>query len=78
MYEDLFSKRFGLRPTPEGLMYEDVPESARVGLYHLVERFFGGQYQKSYLELYQEICVALRITRERGLSDYSASIVIES
>jgi len=77
MYSELFSKRYGLRPTPEGLMYEDVPVRARVGLYHLVERFFGGEHQKSYLHLYQEICVALRIPRERGLADYGASIVIE-
>jgi len=77
MYGDLFSKRYGLRPTSEGLMYEIVPELARVGLYHLVERFFGGEHQKSYLHLYWEICVALRIPRERGLTDYSASIVIE-
>ena len=77
IYSDLFSKRYGLRPTPEGLMYEGVPERARVGLYHLVERFFGGQYKKSHPELYQEICVALRIPRERGLTDYGASIAIE-
>ena len=58
-------------------MYEEVPERARVGLYHLVERFFGGEHQKSYLHLYQEICVALRIPRERGLQNYGASILIE-
>ena len=77
MYDDLFSKRYTLRPTPEGLMYENVPERARVGLYHLVERFFGGQYQRSYLELQKAICVALRIPRERRLTDYGASIDIE-
>jgi len=76
-YSELFSKRYNLRPTPGGLMYEDVPERARVGLYHLVERFFGGEHQKSCLELYQEICVALRIPRERGLGAYTVSIVIE-
>jgi integrase len=27
----LFSKRYNLRPTPEGLITEDVPKSARVG-----------------------------------------------
>jgi hypothetical protein len=58
-------------------MYEEVPERARVGLYHLVERFFGGEHQTSPLHLYQEICVALRIPRERGLANYGASIVIE-
>ncbi len=58
-------------------MYEDVPERARVGLYHLVERFFGEGYQKTYGDLHQEICVALRIPRERVLNDYYTSIVIE-
>lgn len=76
-YSELFSKRYGLRPTSEGLMHGDVPERARVGLYHIVEQFFGGEHQESYLHLYQEICVALRIPRERGLMDYGASIVIE-
>lgn len=78
MYADLFSKRYSLRPTPEGLMYGDVPERARVGLYHLVERFFGGQYQKTYLALYKEICVALRIPRNRMVAyDHQASTAIE-
>jgi hypothetical protein len=76
-YSELFSKRYNLRPTPEGLMYEDVPERARVGLYHIVEQFFGGEHQKRYLDLYQKICVALRIRRERMLDDYGASLYIE-
>jgi hypothetical protein len=76
-YSELFSKRYNLRPTPEGLMYEGVPERARVGLYHLVERFFGDEYQKSYLDVYTEICVALRIPCERGLNNYGASIITE-
>ena len=57
MFPDLFSKRYGLRPTPEGLMYEDIPEPARVGLYHLVTQSF----DKKYLALYDVICRALRI-----------------
>lgn len=80
MYEDLFSKRYKLRPTPEGLIYEDVPERARVGLYHLVERFFGGNLQNSYTTLYREICIALRISRNRAadrISDYHVSLLIE-
>ena len=76
-YSELFSKRYGLRPTTEGLMYEDVPERARIGLYHIVEQFFGGEHQKGYPDIYKEICVALRIPRERRLNDYGASIVIE-
>ena len=73
MFEELFSKRYSLRPTPEGLMYEVVPERARVGLYHLIKLFF-----KSYLDLYQVICVGLRVPlhREAG-NEQSADIAIE-
>jgi len=73
MYPDLFSKRYGLRPTPEGLMYNDVPESARIGLYHIVEQFFeewDKQAHLAYLELYKNICVALRIPRNRRVVHY--------
>lgn len=78
MYPELFSKRYGLRPTPEGLMYEDVPERARVGLYHIVEQFFKLQYQPTYLALYKQICVALRVPRDRMVrDDYAASRAIE-
>jgi hypothetical protein len=80
-YPDLFSKQYNLRPTTEGLMYEEVPERARVGLYHIVEQFFGGKYQKTYLGLYHEICIALRIKRDRladmQSSDYQVSSFIE-
>jgi hypothetical protein len=60
MFPDLFSKRYGLRPTPEGVMYEDVPEPARVGLYHIVTQLF----KKEYLDLYEMLCRALRIPVE--------------
>lgn len=76
-YSDLFSKRFGLRPVPEGLMYEEVPRRARVGLYHIVEQFFGGR-QQVYLPLYKAICTALRIPIDRSvLHEYDASMAIE-
>jgi len=76
-YSELFSKRYSLRPTSDCLMYEYVPERARVGLYHIVEQFFYQEHRNAYLDLYNKICVALRIPRERGLTDYTASIVIE-
>jgi len=38
-YSELFSKRYNLRPTPQGLIQEDVPESARIGLLYLLEQF---------------------------------------
>jgi len=77
MYSDLFSKRYRLRPTPKGLMYEEVPERARVGLYHIVEQFFKQEDINAYLDLYIKICVALRIPRQRRLDDYVASLAIE-
>jgi hypothetical protein len=82
MYSQLFSKRYGLRPTPEGLMYEDVPERARVGLYHIIEQYFDEwdkQSHQAYLELYRRICVALRIPRSKSVSYfYEASLAIEN
>ena len=81
MYPELFSKRYGLRPTPEGLMYEDIPERARVGLYHIVEQFFeewDKQAHLAYLKLYKNICVALRIPRNRKvIHHFEASPEIE-
>jgi tetratricopeptide (TPR) repeat protein len=74
MFPDLFSKRYGLRPTPEGLMYEDVPERARVGLFHIVRQFF----EDKYLDLYQVLCVALRIPLDTNRANvYLASGAIE-
>lgn len=76
MFHDLFSKRYGLRPTPEGLMYEDVPPRARVGLYHIVELFF--KFMR-YQALYKALCVALRIPSARNVSGvYTASVAIEN
>lgn len=59
-YSDLFSKRYSLRPTPEGLVSEDVPKSARVGLYYIFEK----TTYSDLSEFYSNICVALRIPRE--------------
>jgi len=59
-------------------MYEDMPKRARVGLYHIVAHFFGGKHQKDYLDIYNEICVALRIPRNRSIhSNYLASSAID-
>ena len=74
MFPDLFSKRYGLRPTPEGLMYEDVSERARVGLYHIGRLFF----DNNYLGLYKVLCIALRIPLDRDrASVYLGSLTIE-
>ena len=77
MFEELFSKRYSLRPTPEGLMCEDVPERSRVGLYHITELHIVGS-KMSHIELYQGICLALRIPWDRRAdSGDRASIAIE-
>ena len=76
-YSELFSKRHRLRPTPEGLMDEDIPERARIGLYHIVEEYFGGEHQKDYYDIYKEICKALRILGNRNVNIYTASSAIE-
>jgi tetratricopeptide (TPR) repeat protein len=74
VFPDLFSKRYGLRPTPQGLMYEDVPERARVGLFHIVRHFF----EDEYLDLYNVLCIALRVPLNTSLANvYLASGAIE-
>lgn len=60
MYENLFSKRYGLRPTPEGLVPEHVPESTRIGFTYVLEPF---EVHIDFERLYSRICVALRIPR---------------
>jgi len=78
MFSGIFSKRYGLRATPEGLLFAEVPERARIGLYHIIEEFFGITGARRYLKLYHEICVALRIPRDRGVyTEESASRAIE-
>jgi hypothetical protein len=80
MYSELFSKRLNLRPTPEGLVYENVPETARIGLYQLFEKYFGKEVTitKRPLAIYQEICIGLRIAHKRYQYDYYASVEIEN
>ena len=70
MSSDLFSERYGLRPTPQGLVYEDVPDRARVGLFHIVRQFL----EDEYLELYDVLCVALRVP----LNTHRANVYLAS
>ncbi|MBA7664993.1 hypothetical protein ES703_73059 [subsurface metagenome] len=58
-------------------MYEEVPERARVGLYHIVEKFFGRELQKDYRHIYREFIVALRIPRDRSMGAYQFTGEIE-
>jgi ABC-type cobalt transport system substrate-binding protein len=61
-------------------MYEGVRESARIGLYHIVESFLElPKYKSAFLVLYKEICKALRIGRDRSVfEDFSASLALET
>lgn len=61
-YSELFSRKFGLRPTPQGLIYDKVPESARVGVFNVVFSLLGTPRQDwgYYRGLYLEICRILR------------------
>ena len=70
-YSDLFSKRYGLGPSPAGLLYEEVSKRARIGLYHIVDQTFDEQtpiLQGKFLRLYKDFCVALRIPRDRKIA----------
>jgi hypothetical protein len=78
MFSGIFSKRYRLRATPEGLLFADVPERARIGLYHIIEEFFQAEYENRFLDLYRRICVALRIRRDRSVyEEWMASRAIE-
>lgn len=63
---EIFSRRYGFWPTPEGLLHGDVPQRARIGLCNMISNFFGEvmTHTGPYLNLYQEICTALRIRRD--------------
>jgi len=71
MFEELFSKRYSLRPTPEGLIHEDVPDSARIGFFYILEELL--EYVNQ-IDFYSNICMALRIpyrTRNITISSYA-------
>jgi hypothetical protein len=62
-----FSLRYGLRPRPTGLLYDSVPETARVGLTHIVDEC------EPFLRntaLYKEVTWALHARREPSACDY--------
>ncbi|MFA5317046.1 MAG: hypothetical protein WC369_06470, partial [Dehalococcoidales bacterium] len=70
MFEELFSKRYSLRPTPQGLIYDDIPDSARIGLFYILEEFL--KYVNP-VDLYSDICIALRVpvlVRNRDITSY--------
>lgn len=56
-----FSLRYGLRPRPAGLLYDRVPEAARVGFLHLLDDC---GWALPWRALYWEITRALRLERQ--------------
>ncbi|MFH1639482.1 MAG: hypothetical protein ABIB93_04115 [Chloroflexota bacterium] len=60
MFPELFSKRYQLKPTSEGLMHDNVPKSARIGLCYILDIF----QNIDKISLYKNICFALRISMD--------------
>jgi hypothetical protein len=67
-----FSLRYGLRPRPAGLLYDSVPNTARVGLLHIVQDYGAGDYEPDVdvIDLYREATRALRVKRDSGACDW--------
>jgi len=55
-----FSLRYGLRPRPPGLLYDSVPNTARVGLVHIVHKHKSTMYMP---QVYRESTRVLRLKR---------------
>lgn len=62
-----FSLRYGLRPRPAGLLYDSVPEAARIGFWHLVQDC---EYSLPWRWLYEEITRALRLERRSAVWEH--------
>jgi len=68
-YSELFSRKFGLRPTPQGLIYDSIPETARIGLFHIIFESLGGiDDEPKYQSLYLAICKTIRIRLDWSIS----------
>jgi hypothetical protein len=63
MLDGYFSKRYRLRPQPVGLIYEQVPESARTGLCQILDGYFQNG-TLSTNQLYFNISHAVHIDQE--------------
>ncbi len=77
MNPELFSQRYGLRPTPEGLMYEKVPEQARLGFYYIVEQSFKDKDEEALVDLYKHLCVELRVPYDRNIDIAFSRLMFE-
>ena len=77
MFPSLFSRRYGLIPTPEGLIFDNVPETARVGLCHIVDYLLRNNRHIGYRDLYRACYAALRVPRERHVvSEYESELAV--
>jgi len=63
MQDGYFSSRYRLRPQSHGLIYEQVPESARTGLCQILENYFQDG-SLSISQLYFNVSHALHIEQE--------------
>ncbi len=85
MTAEYFSRKYGLRPTPDGLIYEDVPIEARTGLFQImtISVKINIGYQNEFLNLYQAICKMLRkpwnwnITEDFGAAQATESLIMD-
>ena len=64
MLDGYFSNRYRLRPQSTGLIYEQVPESARTGLYQILDDYFQNG-TLSMDQLYCNVSHALHIEQEK-------------
>ena len=60
MLDGYFSKRYNLRPKSRGFIYEHVPESARSGLYQILDNYFQDRSLNAN-KLYMNISHALHL-----------------
>jgi len=60
MTEDLFSKKYNLRPTFDGLILDEIPNTTRIGVTNIIQRYFSYHNYPRYFDLYQRICLLLR------------------
>ena len=81
MTSDYFSRKYKLRPTPDGLIYQDVPKSARIGLFHIITEYEEIEMgiQGMFFVIYREVCKVLRKPWNWHVTeDYLAAQELES
>ncbi len=79
-YSELFSRKFGLKQTPEGLLYDNVPETTRVSIFQIIFSELNAPVEGNhrYESLYRAICRFLRIRWDWNLHhEYQYAQAIE-